>query len=94
MQARKQDEARHTGTAKMVVGYIRVSTEEQRDGGLSLGAQQEVVEAFTKSHGYQLLEIIEDAVSGTQDPATRPGFNHGARIGPIGVLRDSIGVEV
>lgn len=75
MQARKQAEERHTETAKVAVGYIRVSTEEQRDGGLSLGAQREAIEAFAKSQGYQLLEIVEDAaVSGAKDPATRPGF--------------------
>ncbi|MCL5116954.1 MAG: recombinase family protein [Firmicutes bacterium] len=76
MQARKQAEERHTETAKVAVGYVRVSTEEQRDSGLSLGAQREAIEAFAKSQGYQLLEIIEDAaVSGAKDPATRPGFS-------------------
>ena len=75
MQARKQAEERHTETSKAAVGYIRVSTEEQRDGGLSLGAQREAIEAFAKSQGYQLLEIVEDAaVSGAKDPAARPGF--------------------
>ena len=76
MQARKHAEKRHTETAKVAVGYIRVSTEEQRDSGLSLGAQRESIEAFAKSQGYQLLEIIEDAaVSGAKDPTSRPGFS-------------------
>lgn len=75
MRARKQAEARHTETAKVAVGYVRVSTEEQRDGGLSLGAQREAIEAFAKSQGYQLVEVVEDAaVSGAKDPATGPGF--------------------
>lgn len=75
MQVRKQAEERHTETAKVAIGYVRVSTEEQRDSGLSLGAQRDAIEAFAKSQGYHLLEIIEDAaVSGAKDPATRPGF--------------------
>lgn len=75
MRARKQTEARHTETARVAVGYVRVSTEEQRDSGLSLGAQRESIEAFAKSQGYRLLAVVEDAaVSGAKDPATRPGF--------------------
>jgi len=75
MRARKQAAERHTETAQVAVGYVRVSTEEQRDGGLSLGAQRDAIEAFAKSQGYRLLEIIEDAaISGAKDPATRPGF--------------------
>ncbi|WP_053961239.1 recombinase family protein [Sulfobacillus thermosulfidooxidans] len=90
MQARKEAAARHTETAKVAVGYVRVSTEEQRDGGLSLGAQREAIEAFAKSQGYHLLDIIEDAaVSGAKDPASRPGFGHVlelAQAGAFGIL--------
>jgi site-specific DNA recombinase len=76
MKARKAAEQKQTEASKKAVGYIRVSTEEQRDSGLSLGAQRESITAFAKSQGYQLLEIIEDAaVSGAKDPTSRPGFS-------------------
>lgn len=75
MKARQLTTQRHTDAAKKAVGYIRVSTEEQRDDGLSLGAQREAIEAFAKSQGYELVALIEDAaVSGAKDPATRDGF--------------------
>ena len=75
MKARKAAEQKQTEASKKAVGYIRVSTEEQRDSGLSLGAQRESIAAFAKSQGYELLDIIEDAaVSGATKPMERPGF--------------------
>jgi site-specific DNA recombinase len=76
MKARKAAEQKQTETSKKAVGYIRVSTEEQRDSGLSLWAQRESIAAFAKSQGYELLDIIEDAaVSGTTKPVERRGFH-------------------
>lgn len=90
MQARKVAEVRHSEPAQIAVGYVRVSTEEQRDSGLSLGAQRNAIEAFAKAQGYQLMDIIEDAaVSGVKEPATRPGFSRVmelAQAGAFGVL--------
>lgn len=76
MKARKAAEQKHVEASKKAVGYIRVSTEEQRDSGLSLGAQRESITAFAKSQGYELVALIEDAaVSGATKPAERPGFS-------------------
>lgn len=76
MRARKTAEQKQTEVSKKAVGYIRVSTEEQRDNGLSLGAQRESITAFAKSQGYELLDVIEDAaVSGASKPFERPGFH-------------------
>jgi site-specific DNA recombinase len=75
MKARKAAEQKQTEVSKKAVGYIRVSTEEQRDSGLSLGAQRESITAFAKSQGYELVALVEDAaVSGASKPAERPGF--------------------
>ena len=76
MKAKKAAQKKQTEAAKKAVGYIRVSTEEQRDSGMSLGAQRESIAAFAKSQGYELLDIIEDAaVSGATKPMDRPGFS-------------------
>ncbi|MSQ94419.1 MAG: recombinase family protein [Gemmataceae bacterium] len=44
-----------------VIGYTRVSTDEQADKGLSLGAQRAKVEAYCKLYDLELVELIEDA---------------------------------
>jgi len=44
-----------------VVGYIRVSTEEQAREGVSLAAQRERLEAYAKALDLELLAVHEDA---------------------------------
>jgi DNA invertase Pin-like site-specific DNA recombinase len=58
-----------------LIGYTRVSTEDQADKGLSLAAQRVRLAAFAAAHGYTLLGIEEDAgVSGKIAPARRPAM--------------------
>lgn len=59
---------------KQVVGYIRVSTEEQARDGLSLAVQAEKIRAYAALNDLELLGIIEDAgISGKRIKA-RPGI--------------------
>lgn len=45
--------------------YIRVSTSNQADRGSSLITQRELVEAYCREHGHDLLDVVEDrGVSG------------------------------
>lgn len=44
-----------------VIGYIRVSTEEQASNGQSLDAQRAKVEAYAKLYDLELIAVIEDA---------------------------------
>lgn len=46
---------------KKAIGYIRVSTEQQADGGVSLDAQRARVEAMAVVGGYELVSIEVDA---------------------------------
>jgi DNA invertase Pin-like site-specific DNA recombinase len=56
------------------IGYIRVSTDQQAEEGVSLEAQRERLEAYAKMQDLDLVEIIEDAgISGTVPLADRDG---------------------
>jgi len=60
------------------VAYIRVSTREQADEGVSLAAQRLKVEAYATFKGLNLVDVVVDAaVSAGKPLATRPG---GARL--------------
>jgi DNA invertase Pin-like site-specific DNA recombinase len=44
-----------------IVGYVRVSSEDQAREGVSLDAQREKVRLFAKLHGYELVDAVTDA---------------------------------
>ena len=57
---------------KKAVGYIRVSTQEQAQEGMSLEAQEERIRAYCTAKGWNLLRVYEDAgISGKS--LNRPG---------------------
>lgn len=63
-----------TGTA---VGYLRVSTQEQSDSGLSLDAQRRTIESYAQARGLTIVEWFTDArVSGGTAPAKRPAMRN------------------
>jgi DNA invertase Pin-like site-specific DNA recombinase len=56
------------------VCYIRVSTEEQARGGVSLEAQEERLISYCKMAGLEVVEIIrEEGISAGKPLAVRPG---------------------
>lgn len=57
----------------IVVGYVRVSTDEQADSGLGLAAQRAAIHAECDRRGWQLVAIHEDAESG-KSTANRPAL--------------------
>ena len=44
-----------------VIGYVRVSTQDQADHGVSLDAQRAKIEAYCSLRDLRLVEVIEDA---------------------------------
>lgn len=56
-----------------VIGYIRVSTEEQASSGQSLDAQRAKLEAYARLYELELVEIIEDAGESAKT-LQRPGL--------------------
>jgi DNA invertase Pin-like site-specific DNA recombinase len=50
----------------IAVGYVRVSTDAQAREGVSVGAQQERIEAYAKAKGLQLAQVlVDEGLSGT-----------------------------
>jgi DNA invertase Pin-like site-specific DNA recombinase len=52
------------GTGTKVVGYVRVSTDEQADSGAGLEAQRQAIRTECERRGWELVGIEEDAASG------------------------------
>jgi DNA invertase Pin-like site-specific DNA recombinase len=60
------------GSDEKVIGYARVSTDEQRANGVSLDAQRQAIEDECERRGWELLRIETDALSGKT--TKRPGL--------------------
>lgn len=56
-----------------VVGYLRVSTEEQGDSGAGLAAQRSAIESDVERRGWNVVELHTDIASGKSRSA-RPGL--------------------
>ena len=79
MAARTRRRRRNGGSdqarAPRLIGYCRVSSDEQARNGVSLADQAERIEAHAKASGYQLLSIESDrGVSGYKAPERRPAM--------------------
>lgn len=57
-----------------VVGYVRVSTEGQADGGISLDAQRAKLIAYAEAMDLELVGIEEDAGLSAKTITARPGL--------------------
>jgi DNA invertase Pin-like site-specific DNA recombinase len=55
-----------------VIGYVRVSTEEQRRSAAGLEAQREAILRECQRRGWELVEVVEDAGYSARD-LRRPG---------------------
>jgi DNA invertase Pin-like site-specific DNA recombinase len=62
-----------------VLGYVRVSTEEQSRSGAGLEAQRRAIIAECERRGWHLVEVIEDAGFSAKD-LKRPGVQEALRV--------------
>lgn len=76
MQALSSDgkAARGAEVSRRLVGYVRVSTDEQAAVGLSLDAQRVRISAYATALGYDLVKVEEDHLSGRLGPNRREGL--------------------
>lgn len=56
-----------------VIGYIRVSTQDQAEGGVSLAAQRDKLEQYANLFDLELVGIVEDAGASAKT-LQRPGL--------------------
>ena len=57
-----------------IIGYVRVSTDEQADSGAGLAVQRAAIEAEAARRGWQLVAIHEDAGASGKSLNGRPGL--------------------
>lgn len=62
-----------------VISYVRVSTDEQANSGVSLAAQREKCELYARLHGLTLVEHIEDAGQSAKS-LDRPGLQRALKM--------------
>src|SRR5829696_4466263 len=68
------------GLAPMrVIGYVRVSTDEQSSSGAGLEAQRRAILAECERRGWHLVEVTEDAGYSAKD-LKRPGVQEALRV--------------
>ena len=56
-----------------IIAYIRVSTRQQEDAGISLDAQQARIAAYCEYRGLSLVDVVTDVVTSKVPLADRPG---------------------
>ena len=71
---RRRAAAKKPRGAVQVVGYVRVSTEDQGDLGVGLEAQREAIRSACAARKWQLVALHEDVASG-KSFAKRPGLD-------------------
>jgi DNA invertase Pin-like site-specific DNA recombinase len=62
-----------------VLGYVRVSTDEQSSSGAGLEAQRRAIVAECERRGWHLVEVIDDAGFSAKD-LKRPGVREALRV--------------
>jgi DNA invertase Pin-like site-specific DNA recombinase len=63
-----------------VVGYTRVSTDEQATSGLGLEAQRSAIEVECSRRGWDLVEVFEDAGASGKALSGRPALDEALKV--------------
>ena len=68
-----------TGGVRRAFAYLRVSTTEQSNNGLSLDAQRARLCESASASGYRVERYFTDSISGGASPEKRPGLSDALR---------------
>jgi site-specific DNA recombinase len=71
-----------------VIGYVKVSTEEQAKEGISLDAQKARITEWCDLHRHQLVAVYEDARISGCSMTRRPGIQ--AALAHVCKLKDAV----
>ncbi len=76
-----------------VVGYVRVSTEQQADAGISLDAQRAKLSAYALATDLELVDVVEDAGVSAKS-LDRPGLRRALGMLDSGAARGLLVVKL
>ncbi len=68
--------------SRLVIGYVRVSTEDQADNGISLEDQKTRIKAYATAHGLELVRIASDKGVSGKTISRRRGLRGALQRGP------------
>lgn len=68
-----------TEGVRLAFAYLRVSTTEQSNNGLSLDAQRARLRESASAYGYRIDDFFTDSISGGVAPGKRPGLSEALR---------------
>jgi site-specific DNA recombinase len=72
---RRRNGAKSSGGAPRLIGYARVSSDDQARNGISLHSQRERIRAYAEASSCELVRIeSDDGVSGFKAPDKRPAM--------------------
>ena len=60
-------------TKLKAVGYLRVSSSNQKEGD-GFERQEDVINRYAEKYGVEILRVFKDDISGTTDEESRPAF--------------------
>jgi DNA invertase Pin-like site-specific DNA recombinase len=66
--------------AEAVIGYIRVSTDQQAESGAGMAAQRSAIRRQCEQHGWELAHIFEDNGASAKSLKGRPGLTEGLEL--------------
>lgn len=79
-KAAKSGSKKAKDRSEAVIGYIRVSTDQQAESGAGMAAQRSAIRRYCKHGGMELLTIYEDNGASAKSLKRRPGLSEALQV--------------